>query len=145
MNFPDWIAECDLLQKTGMTYRTLAERYSVPRNVIAGWLHRYRNSDKDWGAIHRLRPEKRCGEMLKARKMAAARILRRKQPIPSQHAAIIEAYGDGCTSRECGARAGCSWTWANVILRRYKLNTSSRFARKVRDRIKGVSNGKAKS
>ena len=143
MNFPDWIAECDSLQKTGVLYRDLAKKYNVPRHTIAGWLHRYRNPEKDWSAVHRVRPEKRCKETLRKRKADAAKVLRRKRPVPLLHTVVIKAYGEGCTSRECGVRAGCSWTWANIILRKYKLNTSSRFARKVRDRVKGCSDGNA--
>jgi hypothetical protein len=145
MNFPDWIAECDSLQKTGMLYRELADRFGVPRYTIAGWLHKYRNPNKDWSVLHRIRPEGRCRDVLRGRKEAAARILRRKQPFPAQHAAVIQEYDEGCTSRECGLRAGCSWTWANTILRKYKLNTSARFARKVRDRVKGCPDGRPKS
>ena len=143
MNFPDWIAECDSLQKTGILYRDLAVRFNVPKYTIAGWLHRYRNPDKDWSAMHRIRPELRCKEMLKRRKTAAAKVLRRKRALPLLHVAVITAYGEGCTSRECGAKAGCSWTWANTILRKYKLDTSSRLARKVRNRLEEKKNGKA--
>jgi len=145
MTLPEWINECDQLQRSGMPYTDLAKKFGVKQGTLAGFLHRFRNPEKDWCANYREGAGSRFKRMLRKRRTAVHKLLSGRT-IPSKHRAVLEAYAEGLTNRECGERAGCSWTWANLILRSYNLDTHKWFSRHTRARVGAARRGpKAKT
>jgi hypothetical protein len=89
--------------------------------------------------------ESRCAEILVQRRRAIALLIKQKRLFDPRHQPILEGFAAGLTSRECAASIGCSYTWANLILRAYGLSTRERFSKSTRERalqmLKDVSDG----
>ena len=127
---PPWIEECAKLRDTGVKYRTLAKRYGVTVNTIAGALYRY-GGGRDLDA---LRAEERFLAILRKRRAAVRRLFECPVDLDPEDKPILLGFAEGCTNRECGVLAGRSYTWANRILQSYGLDTSERFRRATRER-----------
>lgn len=127
---PSWIEECAALRSAGAKYRALAERYNVTVGVISGALYRHRGG-RD---LSILKAEERFLAILCKRRAAVRRLFECPVNLDPRDKPILLGYAEGCNSRECGDLAGCSYTWANMTLRSYGLDTRERFARATRER-----------
>jgi len=133
MRDDSWIAECERLQAAGMHYKDLAVHFGVSIGTIAGALYRERHLTAGSPCYRKL-AEIRVRGILAERREAALELLATDGIESTVHRKLVEAYGNGCTSMECGKAAGVSHAWANYVLRRYGLETARRFPKRVRDR-----------
>jgi hypothetical protein len=130
-----WEKECVALKDQGnMTYKQLADKFETTPGIIGMILHRNRHPDYDKRKYYINRSIERYKKIMAEREKECARALLHNPEMPEMHLRILEAYRKGYNSRECGQHAGCSYTWANVILRGYGCSTRKRITKKTRDR-----------
>jgi transposase len=137
MSGMDWVVECDALQIGGLRYKDLAKHFGVTIGTISGALHRYRNNKYKSGQYHKI-SNNRVRGIIAERKAEADAILAGIEVENWRHRCVIEAWGNGGTSRECGTAGGYSYTWANRILRYYGLKTNKRFPARIRNRVRAA-------
>lgn len=117
------------------TYKQLAERFGTTPAVIGIVLHKSRHPEYDKRKYYKAVAEKRFKEVMEQRMRDYLNAVRRYPDMPPLHLRILKAYTDGLGARDCGTRAGCSYTWANIILKSYGCKTRKRITKKTRERV----------
>lgn len=129
-----WAEKCDRLQRGGMSYSRLAERFGVTRGVVAGVLHRHRNPVGDASRYYHLCAKARFWAILKERQKAVQKLLDGGAVANPAHIEALKAHAEGLDNQACGVRAGFSHAWASIIFKRYGLDNRRRFSNATRER-----------
>ena len=128
-----WVEKCDRLQRGGVSYSDLAERFGVTRGVIAGVLHRHRNPTGDASQYYRTRAKPRFWKILKGRQEAVQKLLDSGIITDPAHIEALKAHAEGLDNQACGARVGYSHAWASLVFKMYGLDRRRRFSSATRE------------
>jgi len=136
----EWIEDCIKGRQEGVTFKELAKRHGTTTGAISAALWRHRNGFSDYGNRWSTFAELRLTKILDERRRAVDGILSSMgETVEPSHLKMLEAWARGCTYEECAAEAGCSRTWANIVLRQiYGLDTSQRFRRETLKRVQAA-------
>jgi len=134
MKVYEWEKECLSLQEGGAyTYKQLADKFNTSVSVVTMVLHRQRHPGFKKKNYYRCKAGERCWDLMLRRQIEVNKILKTTFTNRRFHRDVLEAYAAGLNSRECGEVAGCSYTWANIILKGYGLETHDRITTITRE------------